>query len=474
MNRTSLARTIEAAVFAAAIVASGSQAIRAQSTNPTPDAYGANNREPDPRLKADILVVVAHPDDETLASAYLAREINDEHKRVAIVYGTHGDAGNNDVGPEQASAMGQIREFEARQVASALGVASVWFLTGRDTVSQNVLNSLEHWGHGACLEQLVRIVRLTRPSVILTFLPDFTTGENHGDHQAAGVLATEAFDLAGDRTVFAEQVSPAINPDKNTNLTEGLSPWQPQKIYYFYNPTHDIFTGQGPQYASADISPSRHLSYADLAAEAFSLHRTQGGDSIRRAIDNHALGSTESAIARILTGPVRLIFGKSLVSSGVTDDVFAGVAPGAIPFQPIPAPMRAQDSSPTLEIGDPWSYYRGFWHEHLLDRLANIVPPEITVKVGGFLAIPLIVENPTDRAISVSLSVQAPDGWEIKPPAPVSVDPHMRYYLRVQTTAPSTKLAGWQQFSVSAQVDHQGIGIVPIRAELSTGWVAPQ
>ena len=85
----------------------------------------------------------------------------------------------------------------------------------------------------------MRIVRITQPSVILTWLPDFTTGENHADHQASGVLATEAFDLAGDPTAFPEQVSPAANPDKNMNLTEGLRPWQPQKIYYFYNPTHD-------------------------------------------------------------------------------------------------------------------------------------------------------------------------------------------------------------------------------------------
>ena len=470
MKRSKLA-TIEVLIFAVAVVASACNILRAQSANLDP--YAANDRAPDARLKADILVVVAHPDDETLASAYLAREINDEHKRVAIVYGTHGDAGNNDVGPEQALAMGQIREFEARQVGSSLGATSVWFLTGRDTVSQNVLNSLEHWGHGACLEQLVRIVRLTRPSVILTFLPDFTTGENHADHQAAGVLATEAFDLAGDRTIFPEQVSPAISPEKNTNLTEALRPWQPQKIYYFYNPTHDIFTGQGPQYSSKEISSSRHVSYAMLAAEAFALHRTQGGDDIRRAIDNHALEGS-SPIAQFLTDPVRLIFGKSLVPSGVTDDVFKGVVPGGIPFQPAPRPAAPETSNPTLEIGDPWNYYRAFWLTHGLDRLANIVPLEITVKVGGSLAIPLIVDNPLDHPISVSLSVQAPDGWEVKPLAPISVDSHTRYYLRVQAAAPATKLAGWQNFTITAQDGSQKIGTVSIRAELSTGWVAPQ
>ena len=262
MKRSRLAKTIEAFIFAAAAAASACSTLHAQSANLDP--YSANDRAPDARLKVDILVVVAHPDDETLASAYLAREINDEHKRVAMVYGTRGDAGNNDVGPEQALAMGQIREFEARQVGSSLGASSVWFLTGRDTVSQNVLNSLEHWGHGACLEQLVRIVRLTRPSVILTFLPDFTTGENHADHQAAGVLATEAFDLAGDRTVFPEQVSPAANPEKNTNLTEALRPATAEDLLllqphsrYLYWPGAAVLIARDLSFAACELRDAR-------------------------------------------------------------------------------------------------------------------------------------------------------------------------------------------------------------------------
>lgn len=475
MRQTSFVRTIKSVACAGAVALSACSLMRAQSpANLVPDTYSANDRAPDPRLKADILVVVAHPDDETLVSAYLAREINDEHKRVAVVYGTRGDGGNNEIGPEQALAMGQIREFEARQVENAIGATSVWFLTGRDTASQNVLNSLEHWGHGACLDQLVRIVRLTRPSVILTFLPDFTTGENHSDHQAAGVLATEAFDFAGDSTVFPEQVSPASNPDKNMNLTEGLRPWQPEKIYYFYNPTHDIFAGQGPQYSSKDISPFRHMSYGMLAAEAFSLHRTQGGDWVRQAIDSHSLDNSTNSEVKLVTDDVKLIFGKSLVPSGVTDDVFAGVNPGGIPFHREPGQAEPLHSAPALEIGDPWNFYQRFWRAHGLDHLANIVPLEITIKVGGSLAIPLIVDNPLDHAINVTLAVQAPDGWDVKPPAAVSVDAHTRYFLRVQAAAPPTKLPGWQQFTVSALGGDKSIGTVPIRVELSTGWVAPQ
>ena len=158
----------------------------------------------------------------------------------------------------------------------------------------------------------------------------------------------------------------------------------------------------------------------------------------------------------------------------MTDDVFAGVVAGGIGFQPPGARIAAEGSKPLLEIGDPWSFYRSFWHAHGLDRLADIVPVEITVKVGGSLAIPLIVDNPTDHAVGVSLSVRAPEGWEVKPAAPVSVGPHARYYLRVQAAAPATKLAGWQQFTVSAHEGTREIGTVPIRVELSTGWVAPQ
>src|SRR6266851_8258849 len=57
----------------------------------------------DSRYKADILVVVAHPDDEGAATAYLARAI-DDGKRVAVVYGTHGSSGGNEAGAEQAAA----------------------------------------------------------------------------------------------------------------------------------------------------------------------------------------------------------------------------------------------------------------------------------------------------------------------------------------------------------------------------------
>src|SRR5205814_569790 len=220
---------------------------------------------PDERFKADILVVVAHPDDETMVSAYLAKAVYDEHKRVAVIYGTRGDGGGNAVGYEQAAALGAEREIEARRACAYLGIMNVWFLDGPDTPGQDVLRSLETWNHGAALGKAVRLVRLTRPEVLLTWLPDYVAGENHDDHQAAGVIATEAFDLAGDPTVFPEQVSAPEDRLWYANLMEGLRPWQPKKLYYYTDATHfEFLHGKGPEYSMTAISPSQRVSYARL------------------------------------------------------------------------------------------------------------------------------------------------------------------------------------------------------------------
>lgn len=462
-------------IIFAALVMTGPVLGAQSAADPDPDPYSANNRAPDPRYKTDILVVVAHAADEILLTSYLAREVFDEGKKVAVVYATASVASYNGFGSEQAGALGKIREMETRQSLASLEISNVWFLSGQDTASQNVLSSLGHWGHGSNLDELVRIVRLTRPSVILTFLPVFTTGENHGDHQAAGVIATEAFDLAGDPNAYPEQMSPVSNPEANINFTDGLRPWQPEKIYYFDNPAHDIFVGRGPQYSSDEISPSRHVSYKLLSAKDLAYNLTQGGGRVEQAIQNHSLDSLKDNNLELATVPVKFILGKSLVPSGVTEDVFAGIVPGGVPFHRIsPAPLP-QNTRPALLIGDPWAYYHNFWHAHGLDHLADIAPVEVTVKVGGALIIPLVIDNPLDRSVDVNLSVQSPRGWDVEPLGPVSVGPHAKYLLRLRASAPSDKVAGWQNFTITAKASGgEDLGNVCLRAELSTDWVAPQ
>lgn len=216
------------------------------------------------------------------------------------------------------------------------------------------------------------------------------------------------------------------------------------------------------------------MSYGRLAAEAYAHHRTQGGDYLTRAIENNTLDNSTDSHVKLATEDVKFILGKSLVPSAVTDDVFAGLANDGIAFHPAPGFTPKADAKPTIRIGDPWNFYHEFWVAHGLEHLSDIVPNEVTVKVGGFLEIPLIIENPLDTPIHVDLSVQAPPEWKLKQPAAISIDPHSRYFVRVEADAPDRELSGWQNFVVTAQSDGQILGTIPVQAELSTGWVAPQ
>jgi len=222
----------------------------AVAQNPTPSPTPPLLK-PDERLKVDVLLIVAHPDDETGVVPYLVQLI-DQKKHVAVIYTTHGEAGHNNMGPERAQSLGAVREMELRHALESVGIDNVWFLSGRDTPSQNVLQSLANWHQGQVEEELIRMVRLTRPEVIITWMPGFFIGENHGDHQAAGVLATEAFDMAGDPTVFPAQMAGPVKV--NETLLDGLQPWQTKKLYYFPDSADDIFKGTGPTYQTNGMS----------------------------------------------------------------------------------------------------------------------------------------------------------------------------------------------------------------------------
>src|SRR6266481_7514017 len=300
-------------VFAAGLAALMGSSAGAQTSAPAAHVV----KGPDERFKADILLVVAHPDDEGGVTPYLARAIYDEHKRVAVVFTTRGGSGGNDYSREHGPALADIREQEARQACATLGITNVWFLDGKDTASQNVLNSLANWGHGANLEALVRIVRLTRPEVIISWLPGIFIGENHGDHQASGVLATEAFDLANDATAFPAQVAGA---SKRLEIyLENLRPWQPKKLYFFSDADDQKqFAGTGPSYSIREISPSQKKPYWRLAMDAATPHLTQFPEDIQRL-----LKMSEDELNKMMSDPkagwwpepMTLILGKSGVAT---------------------------------------------------------------------------------------------------------------------------------------------------------------
>ncbi len=440
---------------------------------------------PDERYKADVLLVVGHPDDDALISAYLAKLTFDDHKRVAAIVCTQGDGGGNAVASEASAALGQVRIQEARRALESLGITNVWFLGNHDTPGQNVLWSLETWNHGRTLGEMVRLVRLTRPNVIITMLPNQVAGENHADHQAAGVIATEAFDLAGNPTVFPEQVSAPRDLHGMGNLTEGLYPWQPQKIYYmtdaFENYSqywHDpkvaspfranFVKGAGPEYATSGISPSRRVSYGKIAAEEQVFYMTQEGNLGKESLAKGDFSDFEQ--------PVRFIFGKSVVKSSITGDIFEGAQSAAVPFVPTPVYRAESVGGLTLQMGGPWAFYREFWRSHGIEHLAQLLPvPELAVGWGGTLHTPLLIHNATPNAQDVTLTVVLPKGWTEKSgSAQYPVAPGDTYPTESVMVAPASGELGWQEITWNAQAGGRQVGQVSLRVLVGRGGGLPQ
>jgi hypothetical protein len=251
------------------------------------------------------------------------------------------------------------------------------------------------------------MVRLTRPEVVLSWMPAYAAGENHGDHQAAAVLATEAFDMSADPTVFPEQVTPARDHAVSGNLTEGLQPWQAKKLYFFSDAANAAaLDGKGPQYPWDEVSPSRKAPYGRLALESIANHRTQDYPGLLAAA---ALKGDPSPMYKQYR--TRLVLGKSHVPGAAGADVFDGVEPGPIPFQRSTGYAVETRSGLSAELGGPWAFYRQFWRAHDLTSLVDIFGPEVRVGMANDLNIPVLLRNDTESPAEFEIAAVAPEGW---------------------------------------------------------------
>ncbi|MGW5671849.1 sugar-binding protein [Micromonospora sp. NPDC003776] len=167
----------------------------------------------------DVLFVSAHPDDEAGSLATLGQWKERYGVKAGVVTITRGEGGGNAVGLEEGPPLGIIREREER---TAIGKAGVEHLYNLDRVdfwyTASAPLSERIWGHDDTLAQIVRVIRQTRPEVVMTMNPSPTPG-NHGNHQQAARFAAEAFHAAADPNAFPEQLS-----------AEGLKPFRPAKF----------------------------------------------------------------------------------------------------------------------------------------------------------------------------------------------------------------------------------------------------
>src|SRR3954449_1106088 len=239
-----------------------------------------------------VLVIGAHPDDEdTELLTVLVRGMGTEAAYLSL---NRGEGGQNLIGPELGEALGLIRTEELL-AARRLDGARQYFTRAYDFgFSKTLDETWQHWPRDTILKDVVRIVRRFRPQIIVSIFSG-TPRDGHGQHQAAGWSAQEAFRVAGDSTQFPELFS-----------EEGLLPWTPLKLYRSarFDSTATTLTLNG-----GVLDPVVGKSYHQIAMAGRSLHRSQD------------MGQLQT----IGPSPVRLALLEERVQADTTSNLFAGI-----------------------------------------------------------------------------------------------------------------------------------------------------
>ncbi|MGY1699229.1 N-acetyl-1-D-myo-inositol-2-amino-2-deoxy-alpha-D-glucopyranoside deacetylase [Geodermatophilus sp. SYSU D00766] len=291
-----------------------------------------------------LLLVHAHPDDETINNgATMARYVA-EGARVTLLTCTLGEEGEVLVpelellGPEHADQLGGYRIGELRAAMDALGVTDWRFLGGpgryRDSgMIGTPANARPRAFWNADLDEAVAsavaVVREVRPQVVVTY--DENGGYGHPDHIQAHRVAMAAVEAAAD---------PGYRPD----LGEA---WDVAKVYWCCVPRSVLQQGAEAMAALGEESPFDRLG--DVDDIPFAVPDEQ----VTAAVDGRAHAGAKDAAMRAhatqitVDGPFfalsnnlgqevlgveyyRLVRGRrgpaGDASNGWEDDLFAGLS----------------------------------------------------------------------------------------------------------------------------------------------------
>ena len=134
----------------------------------------------------EVLVIVAHPDDELFIAPAIAAEVR-QGSRVTIIYATDGDAGPGVSDFEAGEELAAARRLEAECAADALGTGIVYLQLGDGT-----LTATPRRGDSPAVtlrERLREEILPRRPEIVITWGPD--GGYGHGDHRMVSAITTE-------------------------------------------------------------------------------------------------------------------------------------------------------------------------------------------------------------------------------------------------------------------------------------------
>lgn len=350
-------------------------------------------------INTRVLVIGAHPDDEdTQLITWLARGRQVETAYLSL---TRGDGGQNLIGNELGEALGAIRTEELL-AARRIDGGHQYFTRAYDFgFSKSAEETYEHWPKDSILRDLVSVVRDFRPHVIVAVFSG-TPRDGHGHHQVSGLLAREAFDLAGDSIRMPSAV------------THGRAPWLPLAFY-----RSSRFGGESTyRFDVGEYSPLRGESYAEIAAESRSQHKSQAFGSLHRkgaSIDAVRLEASRVGSVAPGTGEPSLFDGIDTTWTRVVRETQAS--------------SSAIDSIPTA-IAAVRRVYDPFAPEKLLEPLGHVrqlIASARNVRDRDAEAVLAELERRIDRAIVLAsgLGIEAVvdrETWAVEEPIRVTAN----------------------------------------------------
>jgi N-acetyl-1-D-myo-inositol-2-amino-2-deoxy-alpha-D-glucopyranoside deacetylase len=289
-----------------------------------------------------LLLVHAHPDDETINNgATMARYVA-EGAQVTLLTCTLGEEGEilvpelEQLAADQADQLGGYRIGELRAAMAALGVTDSRFLGGPGRYRDSGMMGTKANGHqrafwnaelDEAIAHAVAVVREVRPQVLVTY--DENGGYGHPDHIQAHRVAMGAVEKAAD---------PTYRPDLG-------EPWDVAKVYWCCVPrsvlqrgieamaemgesffegvasADDLPFGVSDEVVTAAVDGRQFADRKDAAMRAYPTQITVDGPffALSNNLGQEVLGVEYYRLVRGERGPA------GTGAEGWEDDLFAGL-----------------------------------------------------------------------------------------------------------------------------------------------------
>jgi LmbE family N-acetylglucosaminyl deacetylase len=271
------------------------------------------------RTRASILMIVAHPDDED--SGLLAYESRGQGARTILLTLNRGEGGQNVMSSAFWDALGVLRTEELLAADRYYGVRQYFTQLVDFGFSKTLAESMSQWGHERTLRDVVRVVRMTRPLVIVSVWVGGHS-DGHGQHEVSGEIAQEAFEAAANPNMFPGQIRAGLLPWRAlkyyarvpfaTITPKGMYDyadrhWYPVGVYdYIHHRSLPGIPSTTVQVPEGQYNPLIGRSYAQIGAEGLDCQKSQNGgvaipplgareSRYHRYAPNASSGTTESS-----------------------------------------------------------------------------------------------------------------------------------------------------------------------------------